>query len=256
MGSIFGKKPKSTQESSSTSQSTQSSDSHSFNNAWPQIQDQFSGVAGQAGSATNALSALLGLGGDPSAQQGAFDTWKGNTGYQFGLDQGTQAITGGAASKGLLNSGSTAKALNQFGQDYASTKYNDYLTQLSGLANQGLQAGSLLANAGQESTSHSEGQSTSNSTSSGKSGGGKGGLGGLLGAGASLVAASDRRLKMNIIKLYDRKDGLGVYTYNYINGKGPYKGVMADEVEKIMPEALGPVIDGYATVDYAKIGAI
>lgn len=252
MGSIFGKKPKSTQ--SSTSQSTQSSDSHSFNNAWPQLQQQFSGVAGQAGTATNALSALLGLGGDPSAQQGAFDNWRNNTGYQFGLDQGTQAITGGAASKGLLNSGSTAKALTQFGQDYASTKYGDYLNQLSGLANQGLQAGSLLANAGQESTSHSEGQSTS--SSQGKSGGGKGGLGGLLGAGASLVAASDRRLKTNIVKLYDRQDGLGVYSYNYINGKGPYKGVMADEVEKIMPEALGPVIDGYATVDYAKIGAI
>jgi hypothetical protein len=252
MGSIFGKKPKSTQ--SSTSQSTQSSDSRSFNNYWPQAQEDFGGFTANGGGANNAMAALLGLGGDTGAQDAAFQNYRDSTGYQFGLDQGTQAITGGAASKGLLNSGSTAKALSQFGQDYASTKFNDYLTQLSGLAGQGLQAGSLLGNVGQESISHSEGQSTS--SSQGKSGGGKGGLGGLLGAGASLVAASDRRLKTNIVKLYDRKDGLGVYSYNYINGKGPYKGVMADEVEKIMPEALGPVIDGYATVDYAKIGAI
>lgn len=252
MGSIFGKPAKST----STAQSTQSSDSHNFNNYWPQAQQDFGGTISNGGNANNALSALLGLGGDPSAQQGAFDTWKGNTGYQFGLDQGTKAITGGAASKGLLNSGSTAKALNQFGQDYASTKYNDYLTQLNGLSSQGLQAGSLLGNVGQEQISHSEGQSTENKSETGK----KKGLGGLLGAGASLIssgpAASDRRLKTNIVKLYERTDGLGVYTYNYINGKGPYKGVMADEVEKIMPDALGPVIDGYATVDYAKIGAL
>lgn len=252
MGGIFGKKPKSSQQS--TSQSTSSSESRNWNNYWPQAQEDFGGVAQQAGTAGNALSALLGLGGDPTAQQGAFNTWKDSTGYQFGLDQGTNAITGSAAAKGLLNSGSTAKALNQFGQDYASTKFNDYLTQLLNLGNQGLQAGQLLGNVGQESTSKSQSQSTSQS--SGTSSGGKSGLGGSLGIGGATIALSDRRLKMNIRKLYERPDGLGVYSYSYINGHGPLKGVMADEVALLKPEALGPVINGYQTVDYAKIGEL
>lgn len=256
MGSIFGKKPKSSQQSTSQSQSTQSSDSHSFNNYNDMAREQFGSTAGMTGQATNALSALLGLGGDTEAQNAAFNNYKDSTGFGFKMQQGQDAITGSAAAKGLLNSGATAKGLTRFGQDLGASTFNDYLGQLFNLSNQGLQAGSLLANTGQESISHSEGQSTSSSQSTGKTSGGKGGLGSLLGAGASLVAASDRRLKKDIVELYERPDGLKVYSYNYINGKGPYKGVMADEVEKIMPQALGPVIDGYATVDYAKIGVI
>lgn len=256
MGGIFGKQSK--QSASSQSQSTSSSvqDSRNWNNYWPQAQEDFGGVAQQSGQATNALSALLGLGGDPSAQQGAFENFRNNTGYQFGLNQGVNAITGSNAAKGLLNSGATAKAINQFGQDYASTKYNDYLSQLFNLSNQGLQAGQLLSGAGQESTSHgeSQSQSTASSTSTGK--GGKGGLGGLVGGALSTVAASDRRLKKDIKFIRTLPNGLNVYSYKYINDKGPYIGVMADEVERLVPEALGPMIDGYKTVDYRKIGVL
>ena len=211
------------------------------NQAYPYIKDTFGSTAGATGGATNALSALLGLGGDTAGQSAAFDNYRDSTGYDFKMDQGTRAITGSAAAKGLLKSGATAKALEGYGQNLADTTFNDYISQLFNLGNLGLGAGNVIANAGQTTKS---------------SGSSKPGLGGFLGSAASSFAASDRRLKMNIVKLYEREDGLGVYTYNYINGKGPYRGVMADEVAKIKPEALGPVIDGFATVDYAKIGAI
>jgi hypothetical protein len=46
-------------------------------------------------------------------------------GYQFGLDQGAQALQQSAASRGLLNSGGTLKHLLQYGNDYATTRFND-----------------------------------------------------------------------------------------------------------------------------------
>jgi len=81
--------------------------------------------------------------------------------------------------------------------------------------------------------------------------------GGLAsGAGAALVA-SDRRLKKNIAKVGALDDGLGVYEYEYTDerfGKGRFRGVMADEVAKLRPWALGPKIDGeFASVDYSKL---
>lgn len=46
-------------------------------------------------------------------------------GYQFGMDQGMRALQGSAAARGGLYSGATMKALNKFGNDYATTKFGD-----------------------------------------------------------------------------------------------------------------------------------
>jgi len=46
-------------------------------------------------------------------------------GYQFGIDQGTRALQGSAAARGGLYSGATMKALNRFGNDYATSKFGD-----------------------------------------------------------------------------------------------------------------------------------
>lgn len=54
--------------------------------------------------------------------------------YQFGLNQGLQAIQGSAAAQGMLNSGNTLTALQKFGQDYGQSQYTSYLNQLAGLA--------------------------------------------------------------------------------------------------------------------------
>jgi hypothetical protein len=64
----------------------------------------------------------------PTAQQAA-----ATPGYQFQLQQGTQALQNSAAGQGALNTGATGAALEQYGQGLASTDYqqdyNNALTQ-------------------------------------------------------------------------------------------------------------------------------
>lgn len=76
--------------------------------------------------------------------------------------------------------------------------------------------------------------------------------------GAAAITKSERRVKRNIVKLSEEPDGLGVFRYNYIwdaPEEPPRFGVMVDEVQAIRPWALGPVVDGIQTVDYAKLEA-
>lgn len=57
-------------------------------------------------------------------------------GYQFGLKSGLTSLQSTAAGKGGLYSGATLKALSRYGNDYASTKYNDaWNRQQTGLTN-------------------------------------------------------------------------------------------------------------------------
>lgn len=101
-------------------------------------------------AANNDISALLTGGPNSAAAQNAFGNYLNSTGYQFQRDQGTQAITGSAATRGLLNSGSTAKALTNYGQGLAGNYFNDYLSQLGGVANRGLTASGQIGQAGTE----------------------------------------------------------------------------------------------------------
>ena len=89
-------------------------------------------------------------------------------------------------------------------------------------------------------------------------------MGTLVGAGATLGAAymtggaslmaSDRRLKEDIVLVgKDERTGLNLYEFNYAGGKQRYRGVMADEVKEVMPEAVTHWA-GYAAVDYDMLG--
>lgn len=78
-----------------------------------------------------------------------------------------------------------------------------------------------------------------------------GAVGGLGSAG--IAKYSDRRLKRNVTKVAELADGLGVYEYNYLWSDEPELGVMADEVARLRPEALGPVVGGFATVNYGAL---
>ena len=84
------------------------------------------------------------------------------------------------------------------------------------------------------------------------------GFGAILGAGAKLGAAalSDRRLKTNISQVgVDERTGLALYEFEYTNGSGQrYEGVMADEVERVMPEAVFEMPDGFKAVNYQMLG--
>ena len=67
------------------------------------------------------------------------------------------------------------------------------------------------------------------------------------------AAGSDRRLKENIKKLGDSPSGLGIYKFNYIGHAKKYIGTMADDVMKVMPEAVFTMANGFLGVNYNLI---
>ena len=75
----------------------------------------------------------------------------------------------------------------------------------------------------------------------------------IIGALGSVASAfiSDERLKENIEKVGSYK-GLNVYEYNYLWSPVKWVGFIAQEVEKIIPEAVLNV-NGFKIVDYGKI---
>lgn len=107
---------------------------------------------------------------------------------------------------------------------------------------------------GTESLANSLGQlfngGTTNKTT--KSGGGLLDAASTLGA-AAIMTYSDPSLKTNVVKLSEEPDGLGVYEWSYLGSDERDVGVMADEVAQLRPWALGPVVDGFATVNYAAL---
>ena len=82
-------------------------------------------------------------------------------------------------------------------------------------------------------------QSGANATTSG--------LYGLAGA----IAMSDRRLKSNIKRIGTHKLGIGIYEYDIFGER--QQGVMADEAEKVMPEAVLMHPSGYKMVNYGLL---
>lgn len=86
-------------------------------------------------------------------------------GYQFRMDQGQQALERSAAARGGLLSGGAGKALQQYGQDYASGEYsnaynrfnNDQTTRfnrLSALAGTGQTATNTIGTLGAQTASN------------------------------------------------------------------------------------------------------
>lgn len=77
---------------------------------------------------------------------------------------------------------------------------------------------------------------------------------GLFGLGSSLVGAipwSDRRLKSNIVRIGTHPVGVPLYEYDIFGER--QRGVMADELEKVRPDAVHYDADGFAHVDYEAL---
>jgi len=102
--------------------------------------------------------------------------FQNDPGYQERMKMGTDAIQRSAAARGGILTGGTAKALDQFGQDYASNEYqnvynraltgygtnygvwnndnNNIYSRLMGLSGSGQQAANSLGAFGQESSNN------------------------------------------------------------------------------------------------------
>ena len=83
--------------------------------------------------------------------------------------------------------------------------------------------------------------------------GGGGGFGGG-GRGGGGGRRSDIALKHDVVLLGRLSNGLGYYRFSYIGSKKAYVGVMAQEVERVMPDAVTRGSDGYLRVYYDKLG--
>lgn len=78
--------------------------------------------------------------------------------------------------------------------------------------------------------------------------------------GSTMMAASDLRLKENVVRIGTHPLGLGLYLFNYIDAgqqqlpAGRHFGVLAQEVEQVLPAAVSTGANGYKQVDYARLG--
>lgn len=249
------------------SKQKQTSSSSSSNLAYPQISGQASPLIDSGNGASSVLNSLLGIpsfnpyqqfgggydpvsgtmsygGSEGTSTSGAdgLSSWLNNSGYNWVRDQGMKGLEGSYASKGMPSSGAAAKALTKYSSGLANTYLQQYISNLQDQQKMGLGAMGTLAGAGQVSSS--------TGTSSGSS---NNGAGSAIGTALALFAMSDRRLKEDVVRIGELPNGLPVYSFKYVGRKTRNVGVMADEVEKTIPSALGPVIDGYQSVDYGKV---
>lgn len=76
----------------------------------------------------------------------------------------------------------------------------------------------------------------------------------------AMQSTSDRRAKENVIQIGEHPLGIGLYLFDYKPefrdewGHGRQFGVMAQEVEPLMPEAVSMHSNGYKMVNYALLG--
>jgi hypothetical protein len=167
-------------------------------------------------------------------------------------DIGTSSsnLTGADISR-LEGTGATAQQ-TQGAADSAA--YNDWLRTQNGDVDQYKDLMAILAGAPRNVST----TGTSSGTSVQKTDPGL--IGTALGLGQLGVSAysagmfSDRRLKRDV-RLIETRKGLGIYSYRYLwESKGVrHIGVMAQEVARIMPSALGPRVFGHMTVNYRKL---
>ena len=83
-----------------------------------------------------------------------------------------------------------------------------------------------------------------------RGGGGFGG-GGFRGGGGR---RSDIELKRDVQLLGYLSNGVGYYRFRYLGSSKPYVGVIAQEVQRLVPEAVTRGHDGYLRVYYEKLG--
>ncbi|MEO6387294.1 MAG: tail fiber domain-containing protein [Croceibacterium sp.] len=80
------------------------------------------------------------------------------------------------------------------------------------------------------------------------------------GGGMQMNGASDPAFKENVVRVGEHAAGFGLYLFDYkpefrdAFGHSRQFGVMADEVEQIVPEAVSVDDSGYRFVNYSLLG--
>lgn len=177
----------------------------------------------------------------------------GNQFSSLGTQQQSLGVSGANA---LYGAGQQQQNLTQ---QQLTESYNNFLNQANWGQNElGLRESSL-SNSPYSNTNYT---SLAPNNSSAANLGAFSSLAGLLGGGSTSNAngnyfggstSSDIRLKREIRKIGKTPSGIPVYAFKYIWSDESCIGVMAQDVEKILPEAVGIDTVGFKTVDYARI---
>lgn len=188
----------------------------------------------------------------------------GGNAAQAGYGTANTALTGGGQ---LLNQGSDAlsRVLSQapgfagYPEQQYQAAYSAPWLPYNNLA--GILSGAIPGT-GTQTTS----QPYYNNTGANILGGLTGGLGiantiggaqgifpGAIKAGLTALGGSDRRIKRDIKRIGTLRNGLPLYSFRYVGSKRRQIGLMADEVEKVHPEAV-IAVGAYRIkmVDYAR----
>jgi hypothetical protein len=206
--------------------------------------------------------------------------------YQFGLQQGMGALNSQLNAAGGLVGGNAIQGAQQFAQGYAGNAltdaFNQYQVNRSNVASNigagvgiGQQANTTTANAATGASANASNMLSSigNAQAAGTMAAGNALAGGLnsisnyamlyslKNPNSIMNTGSDIRMKENIKTIGWLPNGLPIYSYEYkpefkddeYCGHGRYVGVMAHEVEEIIPDAVVTRKDGYKMVNYAKV---
>jgi hypothetical protein len=114
--------------------------------AYGDISSLYSPYVHTGGRAFNTLADLSGINGQGAADN-AMGMFQTSPGYQFRFNEGIRAIDNSGAARGNLFSGSTLKALTNYGQGVGSQEYGNWTNSLANLGNVGYGATSATAGA-------------------------------------------------------------------------------------------------------------
>lgn len=180
-------------------------------------------LSGAAGAGTGAVSAGVGANSGAVQQQGGLFNIA-NQGIA-GQQQGSQASIDQVLAKYGFDANKDFDALNKYWNIVGGQNY------------------------GSQSSGTSTGTSTTTKTPSTMSQIGQG-----IGMAGSIMAMSDRRRKKNITRIGTLPNGLSYYSYEWLRGPDTdtHLGVMAQEVEAVLPEAVHTIND-IKYVDYALV---
>ena len=201
--------------------------------------------------------------------------------YEFGLKQGMGQFNAGLNAAGGAVSGNAIQGGQQFAQDYAGNAlqnaFANYQTNRQNVASNvgaatgfGLNANQITGTAASGASSNASSllSSIGNAQAAGTMGQANAYAGGLNSIsnyamlyGLKNSPGSDIRMKENIKSVGWLPNGLPVYTYEYKSefkddeycGHGKFVGVMAQDVEKMIPDAVITRSDGYKMVNYTKV---
>ena len=202
---------------------------------------RFAGMQNASGLQQAAMRANSMTGARNQAQQMGYARKLDAAGLGRGLAGASAAAYGGASNAG-----------SQAGQNAQSSGQN-YMGNMA--------IGSGTIGAGQNMQIQGLSNILNNQTSAyiNTSGSVLGDIGAIAGAGASIYATSDERVKENIVEVaVDQRTALPIYEFNYKEGFGDpnirYRGVMAQEVELSYPDAVAVMDNGYMSVNYDALG--